>query len=459
MSTTRHHSRLLMVLGALGAAGLTFQPGESRADRITLRGGGQVRGKLVADEVRPDVLVFVGEVGKTPIVFKKEQIVQVVAEQSPLDEYVIRRAKPRTTAELEYELGTWCEENELPDLARYHYEFALKRDSTFGPSHEKLGHVLRDGRWLNAEELKESQGFIKYKGRWITPEEKQRKEDEQAIAAEGAAWIKQLRFLRDAYLSGPEERTREAERRLLSIVEPAAISPVLRVLGSDSVPAIRIMASRILGKIPGPIASTGLVGRLTNEPDEEVRQATMDEIARRTPSEVVPGLTRALRANSAEVVNRAAWGLGNLNALSTVPKLVPALVTVETRVMMPGIENNSSGNFNVSFNAVSPAPEVGNYGGISIPVLTPPAVGQGAVGFGATSVPYGALNAPNLNTGTVDRGPTPRMVSIKHHNAEVLAALVKMTGEDFGYDVATWNRWVASSFRIDSAPARRVPQP
>ncbi len=42
----------------------------------------------------------------------------------------------------------------------------------------------------------------------------------------------------------------------------------------------------------------------------------MNELARRDSSEVVPLLTRALRSTHHQVVNRAAWGLGNLNAVA-----------------------------------------------------------------------------------------------------------------------------------------------
>src|SRR4051795_7559394 len=109
MPGTRPLARRMVVTGALLVGSLLVVPGESRADRITLRGGGQVRGKLVTDQAHPDVLLFLGEVGKTPMVFKKEQVVQVGAEKSPLDEYVVLRARERSTAEAEHELGLWCE--------------------------------------------------------------------------------------------------------------------------------------------------------------------------------------------------------------------------------------------------------------------------------------------------------------------------------------------------------------
>jgi len=433
-------------------------PSESRADRVTLRGGGQVRGKLVADKVHPEILLFLGEVGKTPMVFKKEQVVQVVPESGPLDEYVRLREKDRPTAEAEYDLGLWCEGHGLADLALLHFEAAVKRDSTFGPARQKLGHVLRDGRWLDADEVKEAQGLVKYKGRWITIEEKERREAQQATAAEGASWARRIKLLRDGYLAGPEGRSREAERRLLEIGDPVAVGPILRILGEDPLPSLRALAARVLGAIPGSSASSGLVARLLAELDQGVRQATLGELARREPSEVVPGLLRALRSPRPEVVNRAAWGLAGLNAVATVPRLIPALITIEQRVIMTG-GGGSSGNLGVSFNTVSPSSGSAYSGGGSVPVSTGPVVGPGVVAFGAASVPYEALNGPTPGSGGGSRGPVPRLVAIQHQNAEVRDALVKMTGQDFGYDIPSWKRWVATSFRIETGPTRRVPQP
>ena len=436
------------------AAGARPAPG----DRIMVRGGGQLKGKLIPDKAHPGQLLYIGEVGKTPMVFKKDQIIQVTPEKGALDEYVVLLEKVSQTAEAEFALGTWCEENNLPDLALVHFELAVKRDATFEPAHRKLGHVSMDGRWLDAEGVKEAQGLIKFKGRWITPEEKERRDLLAATAAEGSSWVRRIRLLRDAYLSGPGPRSQDAERRLLDIQEPAAVGPILKVLGEDPIPSLRTLGARVLGLIPGLEATSGLVGRLLDEQDEAVRMATMNEVARRDVADVLPILLRALRSTRHEVVNRSAWGLAHLNAVATVPRLVPALITTEYEVVMVGGGSSDPGP------SFTPSPPESGfpsyYNGAIFPVMTPPVVGPGTVAFGATSVPYGTLNASSVNIGAGGgRGPIPRLVPVEHPNREVLDALVKMTGRDFGFDIATWKRWVATSFRVDAAPSRRVREP
>jgi hypothetical protein len=168
-------------------------------------------------------------------------------------------------------------------------------------------------------------------------------------------------------------------------------------------------------------------------------------------------LIRSLRSAHHEIVNRSAWGLGNLNAVTMVPRLVPALITVEYEVVMV---DSGSGGSGTSFNAVSPAPGYGYAGGRSIPILTPPAVGSGSIGYGATSVPGVVAGGSNFSVGSGgSRGPVPRLVPIEYRNDEVLAALVKMTGRDFGYDIPSWKQWIATSFKVEAPPSRRVREP
>jgi hypothetical protein len=327
--TARHLPTFLL----LGLAIVGTGPA-ARADRITVRGGGHLKGKLIPDKAHPGQFLYIGEVGKTPMPFKKDQILQVIPEKSALDDYVVRLAQDRSTAEAEFELGAWCEQAKLADLAQVHYDRAVKLDSTFGPAHQKLGHVLMGGRWLDGDELKESQGLVKFKGRWVRPEEKERRESLAASVAEGNTWVKRVRMLRDAFVAGPAQRSQEAEKRLLAIDQPVAIGPVMKVLGDDPIPALRSLGSRILGGISGPEASLALVNHLLIEEDQDVRQATMNELTRREASEVVPLLAKGLRSTLPQVVNRAAWGLGNLNALAMVPQLIPALITYQSQVVM-----------------------------------------------------------------------------------------------------------------------------
>ena len=464
MRNVRLPWRTWLVFTVWGTSLFVLSPHRAGADRVVLRGGGQIRGKVVPDPDHPDRVTVLTEKGKTPLKFQKSMVLKVIAEPSALDEYLARRDQAAANAEGQYDLALWCEKNKLIDLATLHQEAALKYDPAFAPAHQKLGHVLQGERWLNADELRLAQGLVRYKGRWITKEEKDQRESEAAATAEQLSWMRRIKKLRDTILYSDEPRQRDAESRLREIREPVAVTPLVRVLGESPNP-IRTLLDTILGTIPGPEASSALVNRVLAEADSDVRMGTFLELEKRKELNVIPLLARALASTQPDVVNRAAWTLSNLNAISTVPKLIPALITTQYRVVWVASGTGlSGGGMSASFGSVAPAGGAPiAYNGSSVGVLTGAVAGPGSVAYGAAAIPYGTPSYNGLSTnsggGSGGRSPTPKLVPISFQNVEVLAALVKMTGEDFGYNIPTWKRWVSTSFHPDPAPVRRVPQP
>ena len=464
--------RLFVSLGISLILTISHWGGKAWADRIMLRGGGQIHGKLIAMPDDPDHLTFVGVVGKNPIIYKPEQIIQIYPEKSDLDEYARRRVRERTLAEEEYQLAVWCDEHNYKDLATYHFETAIQLDPKYGPAHEKLGHSFNDGRWLDADEQREAMGMIKHHGRWIMAEERDRIEEQEAQAAENQSWVRRIKIYRDVYVANQDTRAKDAERRLLAIREAVAVGPVARILGTDPNPAVRHLGARVLGVISGPEASSALVSRLLAETDGNVRDGLIVELARRDAHETAPRLVQALRSKQVMIINRAAWALGRLNVVTAVPQLIPALTSTEYRTeMIPVAGGNGGGGIGASFNSVAPTGGgvgFGNYTASSYVVPTPAVVAPGAVAYGAVGLPL--INGVALGSGGVNNGISfgggnngpsmvPRVVPIQHPNVEVRDALTKLTGQDFGFNVGTWKQWAASSFRSDPTPSRRVINP
>jgi hypothetical protein len=105
---------------------------------------------------------------------------------------------------------------------------------------------------------------------------------------------------------------------------------------------------------------------------------------------------------------------------------------------------------------------VANSNGSALAVQTPPVVSQGAVAYGMMSVPYGVQSGVGVSIGgspPADTRPDLHMATFTYRNLEVLAALQKLTGKDFGYDVRPWRDWASREFNPAPKPARRVPQP
>jgi hypothetical protein len=446
-------------IGVLGL--IAWEASGARADVIMLRGGGQVQGKVLPDPKTKDrVQVWLLQ-GRNPLSFEKGKIVEVIPRPSPLDDYIVKRGKAAETAEAQFELGAWCDQNKLPDLARLHYENALGLDPDLGPAHKKLGHVYHDGTWLTRDDLSAAQGLVKYKGRWITAEEKSKREAEAQTTANQGSWVRRLKLLRQAIVNGPDDRRREAESQLMAIRDPEAVVPLVRVFGQDERPR-RILLALVLSSIAGSEASTALVRRILDESDSEVRSITFDHLKQREETGVVGQFARALASEDIQVLNRAAWALGNLNAVDAVPRLVSVLITSEQRIILeppPGM--NTAGPPMMA----GPGPNIKALNHSGIVVQTPPAVSNGVVAYGMAAIPWyqmtpGMANSVGLNVGTqVNQMPEPKVATFNYRNVEVLSALQKLTGQDFGFDVDSWRGWVARSFNPHPKPSRRVPQP
>jgi hypothetical protein len=424
-----------------------------------LRGGGQVEGKVVPDPLHQDrVSVWLLQ-GRNPLSLEKSKVVDVIAKASALDDYVIKREKTGKTAKDQYNLGVWCDQNKLVDLARAHYEAAVSFDKSFEPAHKKLGHIFHRGYWLTRDELAAVQGLVKYKGRWMSADEKSKRDQEDQLTAAQGNWVRQIRMLRDALVRGKPDRQREAESQLMAIRDPDAVKPLCRVLGSDEAPQ-RVLLAHILEMIPGPLATTALVNHLMAENHSEVRAAIFDKVQKRDDPAVVRLLIRALSSSDIRLINRAAWALGQLRAQEAVPSLIGALITTEERiVVLPPSATASQGPILMGPDGPLTPVAVNQS---SLAVMTPPVVAPGVVARGFYSAPwydwppgFGLANVGQQ----INNNPDARVATFHYQNAEVLSALEKLTLQDFGYDVASWRAWVSRSFNPERKAARRVPQP
>ena len=243
----------------------------------------------------------------------------------------------------------------------------------------------------------------------------------------------------------------------MAIREVDAVVPLLRVLGSDEPPQ-RILLAQVLAGIPGKEATAALVKQILAEPAAEVRPIIFEKLKDRDDPAVVSQLARALTSSDVQVINRAAWTLGNLGAVEMVPKLIPALLSFEQRIVM--VPKGGGGQAAYGLYGVPLAPLA--FTGNNIAYQTPPTVSAGAVAYGIITAPTFSPTPP-LGLGTngiqINNQPEPGVATFTFRNVEVLAALEKMTGQDFGYDIAAWRQWASREFNPAPKPARRVLQP
>ena len=157
----------------------------------------------------------------------------------------------------QYELGYWCEQNRLSDLAKVHYEQALASDPDLDLAHQKLGHTKVEGTWLTRDDLSAAQGLVKYKGRWVTAEEKtQAGGCREARARAGIVAAADPHPATGDRSTGRADRRREAESQLMAIRDPDAVVPLVRVFGQDE-PRVASSLALVLSTIGGPEATAG----------------------------------------------------------------------------------------------------------------------------------------------------------------------------------------------------------
>lgn len=439
-----------LLLAILGLAVLVGSP--VQADRIRIKGGSEIQGVVRTNPDRPDVILVQTLNGSNLIEFPPESILEVIEEDDILDEYDGLLSDLPETAEAHHQLGLWCEGNRLSGLAAMHHRRAVEIDKDFAPAHKKLGHVEHKGDWVTYDELRTAQGLVKHQGQWIPREDLSRIEARNANRAEHETATRQIRVLRQG-LGAPSIADRgEAERRLFEMGEPRFVPALVEVLGEDTDPAVRELLVRILGSIEGPEASRALIARSLNEPDNMIRRGSISELSRRGEPETAKVLTSVLGSKNLRLVGRAAQALQALGVTDAIPKLIAALVRVERRLVWVPTSRPATGSGPVSGLNVT---------GRSIPVVTGPTVGDGAVAYGATSVPFGSGVGLNLGSGGMVAGPPElRVVTNVHRHPDVLAALESLTSQNFGYDQASWKRWLAQFHREPAQePSRRVPQP
>ena len=465
MSSRPRNAKFALGLGAL----LVFVVAQTvKGDRVILRGGGQIQGVILPEDAKSDKVSVQTADSAVPVTFKKSQLIRVEKEASPLDEYLTRRDQVKPTAAAHYELGLWCEAKRLRGPSIVHYRRAAEIDGQYAPAQRKLGKVSHEGHWLSADELRQSQGMIKVKGKWVTPEEKERLDVSKALNAEQASWARRIKIYRQKLMSDRDQDRRSAELDLLAIREPIAVVPLVRTLGTDPDP-IRMMLMRILGGIESADATFALVSYSLMDTSPALRQAALDEVVRRKDPKAIPLYMRVLKPeNNPEIVGRAALVLAQLREVKAVPKLVDVLVAAfEHLEVVPTtvVDNNPMGNFSMfsggpgGGNGIS----LGGFGtssGSNIPYLTPPVTAPGAIAFGGGSIPISNLNGGMPGAGgNVKVVAQPQIVREVISNALVLEALQKLTNQNFGFDVPTWKGWLATSFRAESSPARKVQEP
>jgi len=377
---------------------------------LILKDGGTLEGELLNPDEINRKLYRVKTTEGLEISLDAKVVDRIQNRERPaLVEYNV--AAPLTENSLENHIywAKWCHDRQLPDQAKVHGQQILVFDSDNAYARSLLGFVKNPKDptdWVFQQDKRENRGLIEHKGRWKTEYQIQIEkmlEEKEEVARN---WQRTVRSLCQRLPNI------QAETELLAIRDPAAIDALGETLRAEANPQKRKVLLRSLVQICHPTA-LHIVAAWSisiNEPSEDIRLMCVEELRKRigerpeTRSIMINTYRSCLRTDMLPVIIRmAAKTLGEIEGYEAIPELIEVLAyTVVESYQDP---------------------------------QQPYTFGPGGTGF--------------------SQGGGQRKRQIPVQNQEVLTALRRLTGRDFGFNKDAWSEWYRQTQR-SPAPAANL---
>jgi len=388
-------------LGSVAACMLTLicchqERNSARADIFLLDGGGKIIGDLVnADRDENDHWIIRPYAGGQ-ITLEASGVTDVDRQRPREIEYWKKRIASADTVADHLAMAQWCRENKLKREQKFHLQQVLEIDPDHADARRLLGYSRVDGTWMTRDEKMRSRGYVRDGNRWVLPQERDLREKRKNQKKIEREWHEKVKRYTKWMDGGKRASGRE---HLLDIKDPNATSALIYYFEkSQRQDKVEVLA-QALANVGTPKAFEAIVNRTMSEANDDLCYFCLELLEEHKPPSAIPVYVEGLRSQDNGVVNRAARGLRFVGDSSVVRILINALVTQHKFK----VGNQSPGAVSTSFG--------------------------GAVG--------------SKGTGFVSGGG-PKIVAQNARNREVLAALRKITGKDFDYDMGAWTNWYES---------------
>ena len=373
-------------------------------DQLLLRSGAVLEGTITKTEPISFETISGEKLVLDPKLIDRVNKVDEVSQQ-----YNAAVDKMKDNAQGHRDMITWCEAQERGRLRfQNQIQFHRKRILVFDPddrtTRTKLGYAyLKDeGRWVDEVQFWSTQGYTRRGGRWdsnlhkLTQDQVDQVEDQLVIKKKKfSAWKSRLRRMSKL----------EAINGLVSIADPQLMPHIYRVYAETKDPGVRALYVEAFASAR-PTTSAAVLGLITAFMDDgddiALDYLKQDDFSQR---QVATQLTKFLVSKDNAKIQRAAYAMGELGSTNAILALAKALQT-KHRI--------SQGSNNTGAQRVQ-----GNAGGESF-------------NFGGSKA--------------VDR---------VFRNEEVLGALKKITGQDFGYSEPAYQQWFIQNYTHVGLKARR----
>ncbi|MCA9270445.1 MAG: hypothetical protein KDA41_18315, partial [Planctomycetales bacterium] len=155
----------LLLLWAVGISDVAW------GDTFELVGGGEIVGQLVNVEQNPRQTYVVQTGAGSQVTLTVKQVSKFVAMSEPERHYEkLLRLMPMT-AEGNWKMAYWCQQQGLDDLRQMHLREVLRFDPEHREARLGLGYTSIDGKWVKTDEWNRARGLVYHQGDWRTPQE------------------------------------------------------------------------------------------------------------------------------------------------------------------------------------------------------------------------------------------------------------------------------------------------
>jgi hypothetical protein len=210
-----------------------------------------------------------------------------------LAEYNARRARAPETADAQWALGLWCEQNGLAAEALAHFTAVTRLDPSREAAWKRLGCKKVNGRWVSeaqlAAEKAEAEALKKADKHW------------KPLLTKWRGWL------------GDRSKRGAAEEALAMVSDPRAVGAVWSVFVAGG-SAHHGRAVQLFGQIDTAGSSRALAMLAAFDDSAEVRRAAVETLKRRDPREFA-GMLVALLRDPIKYEVRPVGGPGSPGAL------------------------------------------------------------------------------------------------------------------------------------------------
>lgn len=387
------------------------------AETFFIHGGGTIEGKILVPGERPIRI----ETSDGIILSIDPQLIEEKVRDEGINRKLYNQSAPLLpdTVENHLKIADWCKERFLKDLEAIHLERILEFEPDHAEARRRLGYFRdkKSGEWTTTEELQSAKGYVHYKGTWRPPQEVWILEQTEQQKGERKDWKREIRQLRSAVGNTPTNSSSPARRKLEQLADPGAVPAIIDALKKEKDPDMRLIYVRALSNIGTQDAVREIAYMVMYDPLETVQDICLDQIKRHSDAVPLAGAyfstfllntaSDGTAYNDPATINKAAYAIGEIKDRSSIGNLIRALTTKHKETITIG----SGDQTNVGFG------------------------GTGGTGFG--------------------QGQSKREIIHTNNNADVLNALRRLTGKDFQYDKAAWNRWFMEKRKPVPFNARR----